>query len=121
MKKPKRDPVREVRIENEVIVDAQPEEQAIGWYCYLQNKVSFPFRAKCIAPKAVSPLNKGEMVEVLSMAPEDVCERDMLAQIRWQGRKLAVPLAQLAPSNPDDATAEAIGDWHYWVSQGYRL
>jgi hypothetical protein len=23
--------------------------------------------------------------------------------------------------DPDEATKEAIGDWHYWVSQGYRL
>ncbi|HEX4808414.1 MAG TPA: hypothetical protein VH325_05765 [Bryobacteraceae bacterium] len=32
MKKPKRDPVREDRIENEAIVDARPEEQAMSWY-----------------------------------------------------------------------------------------
>ena len=32
MKKPSRDPIREDRIENEAIVDARPEEQAMGWY-----------------------------------------------------------------------------------------
>lgn len=21
--------------------------------------------------------------------------------------------------NPDESTQEAIGDWHYWVAQGY--
>ena len=35
MKKPSRDPIREDRIENEAIVDASPEEQAMGWYYYL--------------------------------------------------------------------------------------
>ena len=95
MKRPKRDPVREDRIHNEAIVDASPEEQAMSWYYYLESKISFPFQAKCVAPNAVSPLRKGETVEVLRMAPEDACEHDMLVQIRWQGRNMAVPLSQL--------------------------
>ena len=121
MKKPKRDPVREDLIENEAIVDARPEEQALSWYYYLENKISFPFRAKCIAAKAVSPLRKGETVEVLRMAPDDVCEHDMLVQIRWSGRRLAVPLSQLSAIDPDESTEEAIGDWHYWVAKGCFL
>ena len=56
MKKPRRDPIREDRIENEAIVDARPEEQAMGWYYYLENKLSFPFQAKCISADVVSPL-----------------------------------------------------------------
>jgi len=121
MKKPPRDPIREDRIENEAIVDAGPEEQAMGWYYYLESKISFPFQARCIAAKAVSPLRKGEAVEVLRMAVEDACEPDMFVQIRWSGRKLAVPLSPLSALDPDESTAEAIGDWHYWVAQGYCL
>ena len=52
------------------------------------------------------------------MATEDACEHDMLVQIRWQGRKMAIPLSQLAAIDPDESTDEAIGDWHYWVTQG---
>jgi hypothetical protein len=70
MKRPRRDPVREDRIENEAIVDARPEEQPMGWYYYLENKIGFPFPAKCIAADVVSPLRKGETVEVVRMAPE---------------------------------------------------
>ena len=44
MKRPKRDPVREDRIHNEAIVDAEPEEQALSWYYYLENKSIFRFR-----------------------------------------------------------------------------
>ena len=121
MKRPKRDPVREDRIENEAIVDASPDEQAMSWYYYLEGKVCFPFSAKCIARNAVSPLRKGETVEVLRMAPEDICEHDMLVQIRWSGRKVAVALSQLTPVEADESTAEAIGDWYYWVAQGYLL
>ena len=121
MKRPKRDPVREDRIHNEAIVDASPDEQAMSWYYYLESKISFPFQAKCLATKVVSPLRKGETVEVVRMAPDEVCEHDMLVLVRWQGRTMAAPLAQLTAVDPDESTAEAIGDWHYWVAQGYCL
>ena len=93
----------------------------MSWYYYLDGKISFPFRAKCLTANAVSPLRKGEAVEVLRMAVEDLCEHDMLVQIRWKGRKMAVPLSQLGAIDPDASTKEAIGDWHYWVAQGYCL
>jgi Calcium binding len=120
MKKPRKDPVRENRIHEEAIVDAYgPEEKAMSWYYYLEGKLSFPFRAKCTASKITSPLQKGETVDVLSMAPDAACATDMLVLVRWQRRKLAVPLAQLTAIHGDDSTAEAIGDWRYWVTQGY--
>lgn len=120
MKKSKQDPIREARIHNEVIVDAYgPEERAMGWYYYLEDQLQFPFQAGCIAVNIVSPLSKGETVEVLCMAPEQACSADMLVLIRWQGRKLAVPLSQLAAIDVDQSTADAISDWHYWLAQGY--
>jgi Calcium binding protein from Anabaena CcbP. len=120
MAKSQRDPIREDRIHNEAIVDANgPEEQAMGWYYYLEDKIRFPFQARCIASKVTSPLKKGEAVEVQRMAPEDACENDMLVLIRWQDRRLAVPLSQLIAVDADESTVEAIGDWHYWVAHGY--
>jgi len=92
-----------------------------GWYYYLENKIGFPFSAKCIAADVVSPLRKGEIVEVLRMAPEHNCEHDMFVLVRWKGRKMAVPLSQLATIDPGESTEEAIGDWHYWIAQGYIL
>ena len=65
--------------------------------------------------------SSGETVEVLRMAPEAVCEHDMFVRIRWSGRKLAVPLSQLSALDADESTAEAIGDWHYWMARGYLL
>ena len=121
MKRSKRDPVREDRIHNEAIVDASPDEQAMSWYYYLESRIRFPFRARGGAANAVSPLRKGQTTEVLRMATEDACEHDMLVLVRWQGRKMAIPLAQLTAVDPNESTAEAIGDWHYWVAQGYCL
>ena len=120
MTKLKKDPVREERIQNEVVVDAYgPEEQAMSWYYYLEDKIRFPFQATCIVSKTVSPLLKGETIEVQGMAPEEACSSDMLVLIKWQGRTMAVPLAQLQATKGNKATDEAIADWHYWVGQGY--
>jgi len=120
MAKRKEDPVREERIQNEIVVDAYgPEEQAMGWYYYLEDKIRFPFQAKCIVAKAVSPLLKGEVVEVQGMAPEEACSSDMLVLIKWQGRTMGVPLSQRQAIKGNKATDEAIADWHYWVGQGY--
>jgi hypothetical protein len=91
----------------------------MGWYYYLDNQLQLPFQATCIAANIVSPLRKGETVEVLRMAPEESCLADMLVLIRWQGRKLAVPLSQLAAIDVDQSTVDAIADWHYWVARRY--
>ena len=45
MKEIERDKDRERRIEDEAIVDAyEAEEQALGWYCYLDDKITFESR-----------------------------------------------------------------------------
>jgi hypothetical protein len=122
MKKRQQNPAREERIHEEIIVDANgAEEQAMGWYYYLEKMLGFPFRAMCIASKVVSPLRKGEIVEAFSMAPEEACSGDMRVLIRWQGRTMAVPLSQLVATDADLTTLEAIADWHYWIDRGYTF
>ena len=59
MTKSKKDPIREERIHNEVVVDAYgAEEQAMGWYYYLEDKIRFPLQAKCILAKAFRRCSK---------------------------------------------------------------
>lgn len=117
------DPEREERIRDEAIVDANgPEEQPLGWYYYLHDKMSFPFPAKCIAERATSVLRKGDDIEVVGMAPESECEHEMFVEIRWEKRALAIPLAQVQPIPKTDAdTKEAVEDWHYWMNRGYEF
>jgi Calcium binding len=120
--KPRRDAVREDRIHEEAIADAYgPEEQAMGWYYYLESKIHFPFSTKCIAAHPLSPLRKGETVSARRLAPEQLCAHDMLVRAAWQGRNFAIPLSQLMPAATDPSTHEAIADWHYWVARGYLL
>lgn len=119
----KKNAKREDRIMMDAIVDANgPEEQAMGWYYYLEERITFPFRARCSTERAISPLRKGQTVEVTGMAFEDECRHEMFVEIPWDDRELAVPLAQVKPDRSADAeTKEAVGDWHYWVDRGYEL
>lgn len=125
MAKPKRPALnrtREHRITYEIVVDAYtPEERAIGWHCYLDDKLRFPFKAKCVTVRGISPLKKGEEVEVLGMAPGDDCMKEMFVLVGVAGRRLGVPLVQLDPVKPDKATREAMQDWRYWVAMGYEF
>ena len=97
-KKPRKDKQREERIVMEIIVDAySPEEQAMGWYYYLEGKLRVPFLARCIAERAISPLRKGDEIEIIGMASEVECQHEMFVETPWDRRTLAIPLAQVQP------------------------
>jgi hypothetical protein len=121
-RRPRQDSVREHRISTDVVVDAYDgAERAIAWFGYLEDRLEFPFTAKCIAQRAVSPLLVGDEVEVISMAPSDECAYDMFVMIRWEHGGLGVPLSQLTPIVASLATNTAVADWHYWIGQGYQF
>ena len=116
------DEEREERIQAEVVVDAYgPEERALGWYTYLSDTLEFPFSARCAAIRSTSPLEIGENVKVVGMAPDEECTHDMLVLISWKRRKLAVPLSQLEGIDLGEEIQQAIEDWQYWVKQGYEF
>ena len=122
MNRASRQEEREQRITMEIVVDAYtPEEQAMGWYYSLEDRLHFPFVARCIAERSISPLRVGDKVDVVAMAPEAECQHEMFVLIPWERRTLAVPLAQLEGIAVDEQTRQVIQDWHYWVAQGYEL
>ena len=121
--KPNLDKDREERISMEIIVDAYgPEEQAMGWYYYLDDILYFPFTAVCSSKRAISPLHIKDEVDVTGMAPENECEQEIFVTIHWERDDLAVPLSQLTPINAtEEKTKKAVEDWHYWVRMGYQF
>src|SRR3954454_23365803 len=92
--RPKRDEALEERIPMEIVIDAYDEsERAMGWYCYLEDKLHTPFTARCVRERAISPLRIGDEVEVVGMAPEDECGREMFVETPWEHKRtLAVPV-----------------------------
>lgn len=113
-------PDREDRILLEIVVDAYDEsERAMGWYYYLQDRLKVPFTAQCRIKRSVSPLKVGQTVQVIGMAEEDECMSEIFVLIAWEDSELAVPLEQLECQSADDATCQAVADWHYWLARGY--
>ena len=53
------------------------------------------------------------------------CLREMFVEVLYkEGREqdeLSAPLAKIQPIDADDATKEAIADWHYWLNMGYEF
>ena len=122
MTKIETDTEREYRIDMEIVVDAyDSEERAMGWYYYVSDNCNFPFKAKCIAERRTSPLNINDEVLVEDTAPGDECEKEILVDIKWNDRKLSVPLSQLEGVDIDEETQQVIEDWHYWVNKGYEF
>ena len=122
MPQPPLDEQREQRIAMEIIADANgPEEQAMGWYTYLEENLEFPFLTRCIRERAISPLCVGDEVEVIGLGPQEECAHEMFVLTRWDPHDLAVPLSQLEATVADEQTIQAVEDWQYWVQQGYEL
>lgn len=117
-----KDSEREDRIIMEIVVDAYgSDERAMGWYCYLENTLNFPFTAQCKGKRSISPLKAKDKVEVTGMSPSDECYREMFVTIRCEDDELAIPLSQLKVVDADEQTRQAVEDWHYWVKQGYEF
>jgi len=113
-------PEREDRILFEIVVDAYNEsERAMSWYYYLEEILEFPFMADCVSRRATSPLEIGAQVKVSGLASEGDCTSEIHVLVE-HGKKLAVPLAQLACLSVDAKTRQAVEDWHYWVARGYE-
>lgn len=120
MPRSKLDSKREERINMEIVVDCYNESECwSGWFCYLEDKLKFPFVAKCRKLRDGSPLKKGEAVEVVGMVDNETNGLpEMTVKIKWQGRTMGVPLEQLEGIKVGVTTKEAIEDWHYWCTQG---
>ena len=104
----------------EILIDAYDEEErAMGWYYYLDDSLAFPFEATCLSEHPKSPLKKEDTVEVVGMAKENRCLREMYVEIQQGDKTQVVPLAQLQSLNGNAQTREALEDWHYWVGRGY--
>lgn len=122
MERIERDEEIEDRIAFDVVVDANgPDEVVTGWYYYVGENASFPFKAQCIEEKRGSPLKLTESVEVTDIASYENCEGAIHVLVKLMDRTFSVPLAQLKPIDVDDETAQIVGDWHYWVGRGYTF
>lgn len=118
---------REHRIKTEIIVDAEDkEDRALGWYDYLDDSLNFPFLAKWTkkSRKSTSP-PQTKQVEVLGMAPDDECLKDMVVEVVYPDGKdedvFTAKLSEIEAIDADSDTLEALADWQYWLDRGYKF
>lgn len=110
----------EDRILMDIIVDAyDKEERAMGWFYYIAEGLEFPFQAKCIVKKSMSPLKVGQEVMVIDIASADDCESKIFMKIKYDDDVLTVPLEQLEILDDKPDSKRIIEDWHYWIGRGY--
>ncbi len=91
----------------------------MSWYYYLDERLQFPFSARCCKKRSTSPLRLGEQVEVTAMAKEDDCMSEVFVYTKHGRSKLAIPLGQLECLSTDGPTCQAVADWNYWLARGY--
>ncbi|HEY9643861.1 MAG TPA: calcium-binding protein [Coleofasciculaceae cyanobacterium] len=122
MAKVPEDKEREERITMEIVVDAYDEEErAMGWYYYLQDTMQFPFDAIWTSSSKKSAKSSVREVEVIGMSDTDDCLSDMRVEVVYNNETFTARLSEIQPVDPDPDTEQAVGDWHYWISQGYQL
>ncbi|MEH1966983.1 calcium-binding protein [Nostoc sp.] len=117
---------REHRIKTEIIVDAEDkEDRAMGWYYYLEETLNFPFVAKWTKKGRKSATAEEKQVEVLGMAPDEECLKDMYVEVAYIDGKdddvYSAKLSEIAAVDTDSETQEAIADWLYWIARGYKF
>ncbi|WP_193194378.1 calcium-binding protein [Nostoc sp. MG11] len=117
---------REHRIKTEIIIDAEDkEERAMGWYYYLDDTLNVPFMAKWTKKGRKSTSVEEKQVEVLGMAPDDECLKDMFVEVVYPDGKdedvFSARLSEIVAIDADSETQEALGDWHYWLARGYKF
>ena len=56
----------------------------MGWYYYLQDKVSFPVEGRIRKNRSISPVKKGESIMVVGLEIEDECESEMWVKIKYK-------------------------------------
>jgi hypothetical protein len=121
-----RDENREHRIATEILVDAEDkEDRAMGWYYYLEEALNCPFMAKWKKKNRKTSAIEEKAVEVLGMAPDDECLKDMYVDVAYIDGKpddvYSAKLSEIEAIDVDSETEEAIADWHYWLARGYKF
>ena len=117
------DPEIEDRIAMEIIVDCYDDEyeRQSSWYCYLEDRLAFPVRVKCVEESMLSSLKIDDEVAITGIIEADDISDDICVYITHKGDHLAVPLSHLAAIDVESSAAQAIDDWRYWVQRGYEF
>ena len=112
-----KDADRDHRIDYEVIVDCYDDDEvAMGWYYYLSENMSFPFKAEVVV-KQRNGTKIRKQVDVLEFEAEEG-DWDMNFQVgvaeHGDNDVFYVPVLDLENMKANAKTMEVVEDWRYW-------
>ncbi len=106
-------------IDNEILIDTyNDEEVASAWYTYMEENMSFPFKAECLFESAISPFKKGECLEVVGLGEIESCDHGIYVKISFCDRQFDIPLFDMRPIDATNETITAVSCWYHWISDG---
>lgn len=107
-------------IEDEIIVDCYDEYEAtMGWFYYLQDNLSFPFKAKISVETGTTNLKIGDTVNVVELMNSDekmisIDDFKATVGIEYGEHIYDIPLEEIKGIDCNQKTDEVIEVWYYW-------
>ncbi len=109
-----KDPIRQDRIEDEIIVDAYGDEEInMSWYYYFADHLEFPFNAVAHLKKRNGRKENVdiEVIEVASNTDEPLKFGFVLTK---QGFVFPIAVEDLFSVDTTEENLEVLNDWLYW-------
>ncbi len=109
-----KDPIRQNRIRNEIIVDAYGDEEInMSWYYYFTDNLEFPFNAVAHLKKRNGRKENVdiEVIEVASNTDEPLKLGFVLTK---QGFIFPIAVEDLFSVDTTEENLEILNDWLYW-------
>ena len=113
-------------IDYEIIVDCYDEyEMAMGWFYYLSENMSFPFKAKISVENSVGSLKKEDIVNVVELINSDeemisIDDFKATVGIEYGEHIYDISLEMLEGIDCDMQTDEVIKVWRYDCEKNRR-
>jgi hypothetical protein len=110
------DPIRQKRIDYEVIVDCYDDnEVAMGWYYYIAEKLVFPIPATVQLKQRGGKVEQVE-VEIVEVDPKSEEGHPIRLGITEKGQKRVQYISpeMITHLNTSTANTIIINDWLYW-------
>ena len=107
------------RIDYEVIVDCYDEyEMSMGWFYYLYDNLTFPFKAIFLYDSEIGDFKKGDIILVNS-DKDNISIYDFVATVEVSKDEdiYEIPLMMLQGVDCSEATNQVIEDWRYWCKE----
>ncbi len=111
-----KDEEREDRIYSDIVVDAYDDEEVgMSWFYYLDETMTFPFKAT-MEQKKRDGSKTNVTIEILSVQVKNSNSWDLRLEVVEQGESKIqrIEMSDLQNVEADEKTLECIEDWRYY-------